>query len=60
MVCLIKILLKKVNQIKNSMMGFFETPHANATNLNLVTLASGRLFKQWQKKKKTATFVTKI
>ena len=57
LLCLIEMFFMKLNQRTKSMLGFSETSFINAINLNLFTLALGRLFRQGQK---AAIFFTKI
>jgi hypothetical protein len=44
------MLFRRVNHKAESMLNFFETSFFNATSVNLVTLASGRLPKKNDKK----------
>jgi hypothetical protein len=51
------MLFIRLNQRTKFLLGFFETSLVNGSNINLFTLASGRLFREGQK---AATFFTKI
>jgi hypothetical protein len=57
LVFLLKMPIMRLNQRTKSLLGFVQTFFDNAVNINLLTLASGRLFRE---EYKAATFYTKI